>query len=85
MRLILRTQAAHSRIRGKGPFNTNPDDYAVVVDGPVIARIYLEKAGPQKGKWYWAYQIIPTATGYADTLEEAKEEIAKRYNRTGDS
>jgi hypothetical protein len=79
MRLILRTQAAHSRIRGLEPFNTNPNDYAVVVDGPVIARIFLDEVSPQKGKWYWAYQIIPTATGHADTLEEAKEAIAERY------
>jgi hypothetical protein len=83
MRLILRTQALQSKLEGKPPFSENPNDYAVVVDGPSIGRIYRQ-AGSQmpSAQWRWVLQKPQAAGGYTATLDEAKAEIAKAYALT---
>jgi hypothetical protein len=78
MRFILRTQAQQSKIHGEGAFSDDPDDYAVVIDGPVVGRIYRYSHGPSMGKG-WFLQSPIGATGYADTLDEAKEKLKTRW------
>ena len=57
----------------------DPNDYAVVIDGPVVGRIYLYPHGPSKGKWGWFLQSPTGASGYADSLDEAKEDLKQRW------
>jgi hypothetical protein len=78
MRLILRTQALQSKIEGKPPFTEDPTDYAVVVDGPQIGRIYKQRSTSMpSAQWRWVSQVPPGGNGYTATLDEAKAEIAK--------
>jgi hypothetical protein len=79
MRFILRTQAQQSKIHGEVAFSDAPDDYAVVIDGPVVGRIYRYPHGPSMGKWGWFLQSPTGATGYADTLDDAKEKLKQRW------
>jgi hypothetical protein len=51
------------------------DDYSVVVDGPVIGRIYRESGGTSSGKWHWFLQKPIGASGIAETLDEAKQAL----------
>lgn len=57
-----------------------PNDWCLCDDsGHPLARIYLQAAGPQAGKWFWAVQVTPdgvpfnAGTGYAATGTEARE------------
>ena len=77
MRFILRTQAQHSKLRGEKTFSENPDDYAVIIDGPVVGRIYPNPNDPKT--WNWFLQSPIGASGYADSLEEAKDELKSRW------
>jgi hypothetical protein len=84
MTLLLRKQRAQDRIEGRDPFGWKEDDYAVV-DETRIGRIYKEQL-PAGEKWRWflngALLAIPPgiqASGSADTLEQAKAEIAAQY------
>ena len=77
MRFILRTQANQSKIEDKPPFPGDPDDYAVVIDGPVVGRIYPNPI--DQAKWNWVLQSPVGAVGYAATLEEAREELKQRW------
>jgi hypothetical protein len=80
MRVILRTQALQSKLEGKPPFTENPEDFAVVVDGPVIGRVYRQSGSMlPSAQWVWSLQVPPHGHGYAATLDEAKAEIAGRY------
>lgn len=79
MRFILRTQVQQSKIEQKAPFSEDPNDYAVVIDGPVVGRIYRYPHGPSEGKWGWFLQSPVGASGYADSLDEAKEELKQRW------
>jgi len=62
------------------------DDYAVVdetqvVDERQIGRIYKERV-PAGVKWLWFLQVVEAPLpnkGIADTLDEAKAALAKRY------
>ena len=83
MRLILRTQALQSKLEGKPAFTEDPDDYAVVVDGPSVGRIYRQ-TGSQltSAQWRWVLQKPEFHGGYTATLDEAKAEIAKAYAST---
>jgi hypothetical protein len=83
MRLILRTQALQSKIEGKPPFTENPDDYAVVVDGPAVGRIYSQPwAHMPSARWRWVLQKPQARGGYTATLDEAKAEIIRAYTST---
>lgn len=81
MRLILRTQKLQAKLEGQQAITDRPDDFQVIVDGPSIGRIYLEDGGPSDGKWRWCLQVPPYASGMADTLDAAKAEIARLYQR----
>jgi hypothetical protein len=80
MRLILRTMALQAKLKGEPPFSTDPNDYAVIVDGPSIGRIYRNPGSTLKdAQWRWTLQVPPYGHGYVATLEEAKEGISKAY------
>lgn len=76
-RFILRTQAQQSKIEGQPPSSENPEDYAVVFDGPVVGRIYPNPI--RRGMWNWHMQSPTGASGYADSLDEAKEALKQRW------
>jgi hypothetical protein len=83
MRLILRTQALQSKLEGKPPFSEDPDDYAVIVDGPSVGRIYRQAWSQMpSAQWHWVLQKPQVRAGYTATLDEAKAEIAKAYALT---
>jgi hypothetical protein len=80
-RLILRTQARQSTLAGKPQWCENPDDYAVVLDGPVVGRIYKQGSGTlPHAQWRWCVQAGKSASGYAATLEEAQAAFAEAFN-----
>jgi hypothetical protein len=51
----------------------------VVIDGPVVGRIYQYLHGPAKGKWGWFLQSPIGASGCADSLDEAKEKLKQHW------
>jgi hypothetical protein len=80
MTLILRKSSAQARIDGLDPDIWGEDDYAIV-DETLIGRIYSERIHGEM-KWLWFLQTIPAPQpnqGIADTLEEAKAALKKRY------
>ena len=79
MRFILRTLEKQAELEGQRLITDNPRDYAVIMDGPVVGRIYLHENGPSKGKWNWFLQSPTGASGYADTLDAAKEDLKQRW------
>jgi hypothetical protein len=86
MTLIFRKQCAQDDIKGRYSFDWGEDDYAVIdetqgVDETQIGRIYKER-GPAGVKWLWSLQVArapPPNQGIADTLNEAKAALARRY------
>ena len=83
MTLLLRRQNAQDRIEGRQPLPWKHDDFAVLDDETRIGRIYKEKL-PTGDKWCWFLQVMgapPPNRGTADTLDEAKAEIAEAYAR----
>jgi len=84
--LLFRKQHTQDRIEARDSFDWGEDDYAVVdetqvVDERQIGRIYKERV-PTGVKWLWFPQIEgapPPNKGIADTLDEAKAALAKRY------
>ena len=86
MTLLFRKQHAQDRIEGLDSFDWGEDDYAVVdetqvVDERQIGRIYKERV-PAGVKWLWFLQVVEAPLpnkGIADTLDEAKAALAKRY------
>ena len=86
MTLVFRKQRAQDRVKGRYSFDWGEDDYAVVdetqaVDERQIGRIYKER-GPAGVKWLWSLQAARAPSpnrGIADTLDEAKAALAKRY------
>ena len=79
--LILRTQNAQDLIEGREPGGWADTDFAVV-DDTVIGRIYKEHT--PSGDWQWFLQVRPAplpTNGITGTLDEAKAEIAKAYER----
>ena len=81
MTLVLRMQEAQDRIEGQEPFERGEDDYAVI-DETRIGRIYSQQLQPGL-KWLWSLEIVGSPPhpnqGIADTLDEAKADLAKRY------
>ena len=80
MTLILRKMRAQARIEGLDPNIWGDDDYAVN-DETTVGRIYREMIHGDP-KWLWFLQIVPAPPpnqGIADTLDEAKAALAKRY------
>jgi len=74
-------QQAQNRIEGREPAERGADDYAVI-DEIRIGRIYSQQL--QAGlKWHWSLEVVAPASppnqGIADTLEEAKAGLVKRY------
>jgi hypothetical protein len=49
----------------------------VVIDSPVVGRIYPNPL--DHAKWNWLLQSPMAATGYADTIDAAKEELKHRW------
>jgi hypothetical protein len=82
MQLILRTHEYQAKLEGQPSITDRENDFSVVVDGPQIGRIYLEQGGPSNGKWFWFLQVSLYRKGMADTLDEAKDEIAKCWHLT---
>jgi hypothetical protein len=82
MTLLFRRQNAQDRIEGREPFGWKHDDFAVLDDETVIGRMYLEQL-PAGLKWRWFLHIVGGSpnSGAADTLDEAKAEIAVAYER----
>jgi hypothetical protein len=86
MTLLFRKQHAQDGIEGLASFDWGEDDYAVVdetqvVDERQIGRIYKERV-PAGVKWLWFLQVVEAPLpnkGIADTLDEAKAALAKRY------
>ena len=56
-----------------------PTDFAVVMEGPVVGRIYRKDIGPNAGKWCWSLLSPGLAEGTADQLEKAKAELRARW------
>ena len=81
MTIFLRKQQVHDVIEGRNPGPWSEDDYAVV-DGTLIGRIYKERL-PAGEKWRWFPQVMGAQpnSGIADTLEEAKAQLAASYQR----
>lgn len=82
MTLVLRKQRAQDRIEGREPLDWSEDDYAVV-DETRIGRIYKHRV-PAGERWLWFLQVErtpPPNTGMANTLEEAKAALARRYEQ----
>ena len=79
MRFILRTQDQQSKLENREPVAGHPNDYAVVIDGPVVGRIYPKPIDPTK--WNWFLQSPIGASGYADSLDDAKEKLKQRWQR----
>jgi hypothetical protein len=86
MTLLVRKQHTQDRIEGLDSFDWGEDDYAVIdeaqaVDETQIGRIYKERV-PGGVKWLWFLQVeeapLPNK-GIADTLDEAKAALIKRY------
>jgi hypothetical protein len=86
MTLVLRKQRAQDRIKGRYSFDWGEDDYTVIDETQVgddmqIGRIYKERVRAGV-KWLWVLQVVrapPPNKGIADTLDEAKAALAKRY------
>jgi len=86
MTLLLRKQHTQDRIKGRYSFDWGEDDYVVIdetqaVDETQIGRIYRERVSAGV-KWLWFLQVVrapPPNHGIADTLDEAKAALAKRY------
>ena len=80
--LLLRRQNAQDRIEGRAPFGWRDDDYAVLDNGTRIGRMYVEEL-PAGVKWRWFLQVMGAQpnSGIADTLEEAKAQLAASYQR----
>src|SRR5262245_14880252 len=80
MTLVLRLQTAPDRIEGQEPFESEEDGYALIKETR-IGRIYCQQR--QVGlKWHWSLEVAPMSSanqGIADTLDEAKAALAKRY------
>jgi hypothetical protein len=79
MTRVLRKQHHQDRIEGREPLECD-DDYAVVVDGTQIGRIYKERIHGDF-KWRWFLQTVPAPSpnqGMADTLDEAEAAQALR-------
>jgi hypothetical protein len=80
MILVFRMQKAQNRIEEREPVERGEDDYAVI-DETRIGRIYSQQL--QAGlKWHWSLEVAPASApnqGIADTLDEAKAALAKRY------
>jgi len=80
MRLILRTQQKQSELERREIWNDSPEDYAVVVDGPVVGRIYKQPGTSlPAAQWRWIVQKGPHANGYAETLEQAQAAFSKAF------
>jgi len=87
MTLLFRKQHAQDRIEGLDSFDWGEDDYAVVdetqvVDESQIGRIYKQRV-PAGVKWLWFLQVVEAPLpnkGIADTLDEAKAALVKRYD-----
>jgi hypothetical protein len=79
MRFILRTQDQQAKLENRAHVTDDPNDYAVVIDGPVIGRIYRYPHGPSKGKWGWFLQSPSGTSGDADSLDQAKEKLKQRW------
>jgi hypothetical protein len=80
MTLLLRRMRAQAHIEGLDPNIWSEDDYAVV-DETRIGRIYKEPIHGEP-KWLWFLQTVPAPPpnqGIADTLDEAKAALKKRY------
>jgi hypothetical protein len=83
MTLLLRKQNAQDRIEGREPFGWKDDDFAVLDDETRIGRIYQERL-PGGEKWRWFLHVMGAPlpnSGIADTLDQAKTEIAEAYAR----
>jgi hypothetical protein len=80
MTLLVRKQHTQDRIEGLDSFDWGEDDYAVI-DETQIGRVYKERV-PGGVKWLWFLQVeeapLPNK-GIADTLDEAKAALTKRY------
>lgn len=80
MTLVLRRQYVQDRKEGREPGGYSVDDYAVV-DGTRVGRIHREVENGVP-KWLWSLQIGPTqpaSSGVADTLEQARAAVARRW------
>ena len=85
MTLLFRKQHTQDGIEGLASFDWGEDDYVVIDETQVyvtqIGRIYKERV-PAGVKWLWILQVVrapPRNKGIADTLDEAKAALAKRY------
>jgi len=85
MTIFLRKQRVQDTIEGRQTtMDWSDTDYAVI-DGFTVGRIYAERL-PAGVRWRWflngpGLPRAVQAAGDADTLDEAKAEIADRYRR----
>jgi hypothetical protein len=80
--LVFRTQHEQDQIEGREPLDWNENDYAVVEETR-IGRIYRHHVSTG-WKWLWFLQTEPAPppnNGVADTLDEAKATLVKRYEQ----
>jgi hypothetical protein len=79
----LRLSPANNALKtaSKGGIRSIGERTTTLVDERQIGRIYKERV-PAGVKWLWSLQVArapPPNEGIADTLDEAKEAFAKRY------
>jgi len=80
MTYLLRRMRGQDRIEGREPLGWDENDYAVV-DESRFGRIYAERIHGEI-KWLWFLQTMPVPPPNqrkADTLDEAKAALVKRY------
>jgi len=67
----------------RAPIDWNGDDYDVLADGKLVARIFKVPIPPQDRTWMWASGhnrgIYHAAHGYEPTREDAMAAFAKSW------
>lgn len=56
------------------------DDWVISKDGREVGRVYFSSPQASSGRasWFWAVQVLPTASGWAATRDEALEAVRTR-------
>lgn len=54
-----------------------PDDWTILKDGKEVGRVYYSAPQASSGRdaWFWSVIVLPTASGWAATRDEALEGV----------
>ena len=58
-------------------FPDTPDDFTISKDGREVGRVYYSSPQASSGRdpWFWSVIVLPTASGWAATRDEALEPV----------